>query len=72
MKNKTNMIEDKPRKKPKVEQLQDSDLPNGMPKQGQQQSTGNTSQTGQVFRGLDHETLCEKLKETVDMIKELH
>lgn len=26
----------------------------------------------QVFRGLDHDTLCEKLKETVEMIKELH
>lgn len=25
-----------------------------------------------MFRGLDHETLCEKLKETVEMIKELH
>ena len=26
----------------------------------------------QIFRGLDHDILCEKLKETVDMIKELH
>jgi hypothetical protein len=32
---------------------------------------GNAN-SGQVFRGLDHETLCEKLKETVDMIKELY
>lgn len=37
-------------------------------KKGGSQDNGG----GQVFRGMDHQTLCEKLQETVDMIKELY
>jgi FtsZ-binding cell division protein ZapB len=34
--------------------------------------TSTPSTSSQVFSRLDHETLCKKLIESVEMIKELH
>ena len=69
--NNNNMYSDhqKPaaKRQPKVEKMNESEM-----QQNAAQNVNGNASSGQVFRGLDHETLCEKLKETVDMIKELH
>lgn len=52
---------DKPRAKPKVQKVNQNQVPKE-----------NVPAPGQAFNSLDHGTLCNKLIETVDMIKELH
>ena len=59
------------KKKPTVQKVARDEMPTIQEESRKNPMYGGAT-SGQVFRGLDHETLCDKLKETVDMIKDMN